>query len=199
MVFKIITKLISDFERKNPIIFWFLILSFSLIISSANNFYEFTEIQNSVEISSLNSITLSKSNYWTSKFGFSNRSNRPKYDYDVEKFHSRLEQTFPDWDEIMDYQKKQEALYHSAMRKQLDSIRVTKGRTTDFGRTKAEQDALDYFNGRDFYKTEQHPSKKPNIFDTRQTFLLKMHDDKMRRDFLNSFNRSRKYDPITDN
>lgn len=35
----------------------------------------------------------------------------------------------------------------------------------------------------------QDPAMKPNIFDTRKSFLLKMHDDKLRNDFLNSFNR----------
>ena len=39
---------------------------------------------------------------------------------------------------------------------------------------------MDYFNGTGFYQKEQDPTRKPNIFDTRQTFLLKMHDDKLR-------------------
>ena len=54
--------------------------------------------------------------------------------------------------------------------------------------SKEELDAMDYFNGTGFYHEEQDPTRKPNIFDTRQTFLLKMHDDKSRNDFLNSFN-----------
>jgi hypothetical protein len=35
-----------------------------------------------------------------------------------------------------------------------------------------EKDALDYFNGRGFYEYHQNPKIKPNIFDTRQSFLF---------------------------
>ena len=55
--------------------------------------------------------------------------------------------------------------------------------------TKEELDAMDYFQGNKFYKKQQDPRVKPNIFDTRQSFLLKMHDDKLRNDFLNNLNR----------
>jgi hypothetical protein len=58
-----------------------------------------------------------------------------------------------------------------------------------FGRTKDEQDAIDYFLGRDFYQTHQDSSVKPNIFDNRQSFLIKMHNKEMRMNFLKSFNR----------
>lgn len=42
--------------------------------------------------------------------------------------------------------------------------------------TKEELDAVNYFHGTGFYKKYQDPAMKPNIFDARQTFLLKMHD-----------------------
>ena len=54
--------------------------------------------------------------------------------------------------------------------------------------TKEELDAMDYFNGTGFYQKEQDPKQKPNIFDTRQTFLLKMHNPILRNNFLNSLN-----------
>ena len=54
--------------------------------------------------------------------------------------------------------------------------------------TKEELDAMDYFNGTGFYQKEQDPKQKPNIFDTRQTFLLKMHNRILRNNFLNSLN-----------
>ena len=57
----------------------------------------------------------------------------------------------------------------------------------NFNRTKDEQDAIDYFHGTDFYKRLQDRAIKPNKFDSRKSFLLKMHDDKLRDDFLNSF------------
>ena len=48
---------------------------------------------------------------------------------------------------------------------------------------------MDYFQGTGFYARQQDPKMKPNIYDTRQSFLLKMHDDQMRDEFLASFNR----------
>ena len=55
--------------------------------------------------------------------------------------------------------------------------------------TKEELDAIDYFHGTGIYDIFQDPKTKPNIFDTRKTFLFKMQDDKLRNEFLNSFNR----------
>ena len=54
--------------------------------------------------------------------------------------------------------------------------------------TKEELNAMDYFQGNGIYTKYQDKREKYNIFDTRQSFLLKMHDDKLRNDFLNSFN-----------
>ena len=53
--------------------------------------------------------------------------------------------------------------------------------------TKEKLDAIDYFDGTGFYQKQQNPEVKPNIFDTRQSFLLKMHDPVLRNNFLNSF------------
>jgi hypothetical protein len=94
-------------------------------------------------------------------------------------FHSRLVQQFADWNERMDYQQKQEKFYESAIRKRRE--------IPDF-LTKEELDAIDYFQGTGFYLKYQDP--KTNIFDTRKSFLLKMHDIVLRKNFLNSFNRS---------
>lgn len=41
--------------------------------------------------------------------------------------------------------------------------------------TKEELDAMNYFHGTGFYKQQQDPNVKPNIFDTRQSFLFKMY------------------------
>jgi hypothetical protein len=54
---------------------------------------------------------------------------------------------------------------------------------------KEELDAIDYFQGRGFYIKHQDPKVKPNVFDTRQSFLLKMHDPILRENFLKSLNR----------
>ena len=48
--------------------------------------------------------------------------------------------------------------------------------------TKEELDA-DYFQGNGIYAKYQDKRTKQNIFDTRQSFLLKMHDNKLRNDF----------------
>ncbi len=99
-------------------------------------------------------------------------------------YHRRLEKRFPDWQNRIDYQKKQEELYKSAMKKQREIKRLK-----DVFYTKEELDAIDYFHGTGIYRKHQDPRVKPNIFDTRQSFLLKMHDDQMRDEFLASFNR----------
>lgn len=109
---------------------------------------------------------------------------RKKFDL---AFHRRLEQHFPDWEERINYQKKQEEFYKSAMKKEreLKKLRV---KDTSKSYTKQELDAIDYFHGTGFYKKYQDPAMKPNIFDTRQTFLFKMHDQTRLLEFLNSFN-----------
>ena len=114
----------------------------------------------------------------------SNRKNKKKFDL---SFHRRLEKHFPDWDERMSYQKKQEKFYKSARMKQAELRRV---RMIDQPSlyTKEELDAIDYVRGTGFYASQQDPKMKPNIYDTRQSFLLKMHDDQMRNAFLNSLN-----------
>jgi len=102
-------------------------------------------------------------------------------------FHRRLEKYFPDWKERMDYQKKQEEFYKSAMKRKKEIKRLRLLDNKDYY-TKEELDAMDYFNGTGFYQKEQDPKQKPNIFDTRQTFLLKMHNPILRNTFLNSLN-----------
>ena len=101
--------------------------------------------------------------------------------------HRRLEIFFPDWEERIAYQKNREKVYQAAMRKRREVLRL--GQKEDFDRTKDEQDAIDYFSGSGFYQIHQDPRVEPNIFDNRQSFLLKVHNKKMRMKFLKSFNR----------
>lgn len=110
---------------------------------------------------------------------------RKKFDL---AFHHRLEQHFPDWEARIDYQKKQEELYKSARKKKYEIKRL---RMLDSNRyyTKEELDAIAYFEGTDNYAEYQDLKTRPNIFDTRQSFLLKMHDDNMRNQFLEAYNR----------
>ena len=106
-------------------------------------------------------------------------------------FHSQLEQHFPDWKERMEYQRNQEKLYDSAMKKRRQALRLRL--QENWNRTDEEQDAIDYFAGRGFYREHPKLSRKPNVFDNRQSFLFKMHNKEMRNDFLNSFNRANTY------
>jgi len=101
--------------------------------------------------------------------------------------HRRLEKFFPDCEDRMVYQENREKVYKSAMRKRREALNLRQ--KEDFARTKDEQDAIDYFLGRGFYRTYQDSSTKPNIFDNRQSFLIKMHNKEMRMNFLNHFNR----------
>jgi hypothetical protein len=47
---------------------------------------------------------------------------------------------------------------------------------------------MDYFHDTGVYAILRNSKTKPNIFDTRETFLLKMHDDELRNEFLKTFN-----------
>lgn len=99
-------------------------------------------------------------------------------------YHRRLEKRFPDWQKRVDYQKKQEELYKSAMKKQREIKRL---RIKDVFYTKEELDAIDYFHGTGIYRKHQDPSVKPNIYDTRQSLLIKMHDPVMCKNFIKTY------------
>jgi hypothetical protein len=109
-------------------------------------------------------------------------------------FHRRLEKTFPDWEERMVYQKKQEKFYKSAMAKEREVKRLRiKIKKNSNPYTKEELNAIEYFHGIGIFAEYQDPRLKPNIFDTRQTFLFKMHDPLARKNFINSFNEVKNY------
>ena len=116
---------------------------------------------------------------------FISQKSQKKFDSGL---HHKLEQSFPDWEGRMNFQQKQKKFYESAIKKKVEFKRL---RMIDRHNiyTKEELDALNYFDGTGFYRKHQDPKTKPNIFDNRQTFLLKMHDDQMRDEFLASFNR----------
>ena len=65
---------------------------------------------------------------------------RKKFDLD---FHRQLKHYFPDWDGRMNYQKKQEKFFKSAMRKKREMIRLRMKEDLKFY-TKEELDARDY-------------------------------------------------------
>ena len=101
-----------------------------------------------------------------------------------------LRKHFPDWEERMNYQEKQEKIYRSGLARMTEAKRV--GMEQTFKLTKKEQDAFDYFNGKNFYEEYQSIETPPNIYDTRWSFLLKIEKNKdMRENFLKSYNRTK--------
>jgi hypothetical protein len=169
---KILVKIfqrLENFERNYSRIFWFCIAFLGLFL-----FHE--PIQNS-----------SQSQVVIEQVRGGAKDSEKIKNFDP-TFHRLLKQAFPDWKGRMDYQKKQEEFYKSAMRKREEIERVRALRNTPYY-TKEELDAIDYFHETGIYAIFQDPKTKPNIFDTRKTFLLKMHDDELRNEFLNSLNR----------
>ena len=49
-----------------------------------------------------------------------------------------------------------------------------------------EHDAINYFTGQGFYHSEQDFNTKQNVFDTRESFLMKMHNESNKNQFLKS-------------
>ena len=109
-------------------------------------------------------------------------------------FREMLKAYFPDRDDRVNYQKKQEKFYKSARAKFQESKRLRLSNESFLKLlTVEEKDALDYFNGAGFYEKPQNSQTLPNVFDTRKSFLLKMENEKMRNQFLKAYNRDEGY------
>lgn len=179
---KILFKLINVFERENPPTFWLLIGCFGFWISPFH-------LETSVLTKSQQSQSVIAKNIWSvSSIGRGGVIGIGKIENFDLAFHHRLEQHFPDWEERMDYQKKQDEFYKSAMGRRKEIKRLGILDNTCYY-TKEELDAIDYFQGSGFYTKQQDPKVKPNVFGTRQSLLLKMHDPILRENFLKNFNR----------
>lgn len=88
----------------------------------------------------------------------------------------------------MSYQEKQAEFYKSALRKNKEIIKLRMINDSSLY-SEEELDSINYFKGNGCYARYQDPSAAHNIFDTRQSFLLKMHDTSAREKFLKSFRR----------
>jgi len=53
-----------------------------------------------------------------------------------------------------------------------------------------EREAIDYFTRQGSYRSLQDFRTEPNIFDTRESLLIKMHDESNRNRFLKSLKES---------
>ena len=179
-IFKFL-KFLDYLEKQMGGFFWIFISTFGLTLSSLDDSYDSylmqADIRPKIEVSSALKIPPGGS-------GQESQIKRKKFDLAL---HRRLEQHFPDWEQRMTYQKNQEDFYKSAIRKKREIKGLRIKENSNFY-TKEELNAINYFHGTGFFQKYQHPKEKPNIFDTRQTFLLKMHDPLARENFLNSFN-----------
>ena len=120
---------------------------------------------------------------------------RSKYPDNFDKnFHRILRKGFPDFESRVEYEKKQRELYNSA-RKKLNMLPPAITMSTikkEETLSSQERDAIAYIEGTGFYSKQQDLRTKPNIFDTRETFLLKMHDKNNRTNVLNALKRRNK-------
>jgi len=168
--------ILEKFERTAPRIFWFLSLVFYTVFVSP---YE----------AKIPPVQVCQYQVVSQQFRAGGQGENlniiQKMDPD---FHRRLERYFPDGEERMAYQESQTEFYKSAMRKKKEIIKLRMVDDLNFYSEK-ELDAINYFEGKSLYARCQDPSVAPNIYDTRQSFLLKMHDISSREKFLQSFNR----------
>ena len=113
-----------------------------------------------------------------------------KYPSNFDKnFHKILRKGFPDSKRRIQFEKSQLEFYNSARSKlyrvptlsMKDKIRLL---------SPEEHDAINYFTGQGFYRSQQDFRTEPNIFDTRESFLIKMHNESNRNRFLKSLKES---------
>ena len=142
--------LLTHFGGQKAVVSLMAIFIFnSLVTDLSEIFVKSTSIN-----SDLNEIVLVRNS------SISSRKNKKNFDL---SFHRKLEKHFPDWDERMNYQKKQENFYKSAMKKQAELRRI-KAMDKRNRYTKEELGAIDYFQGTGFYARQQNPKMKPNIY-----------------------------------
>ena len=113
-----------------------------------------------------------------------------KYPRNFDKnFHRILRKGFPDSKRRIEFGKSQLEFYNSARSKlyraptlsMKDKMRLL---------SPQEHDAINYFTGQGFYRSQQDFRTEPNIFDTRESFLIKMHNESNRNRFLKSLKES---------
>ena len=100
-------------------------------------------------------------------------------------FHRILRKGFPDSAARIEFETAQLKLYKSA-RFKLNTLPLVTTKKKMKTLSPEEKDAIDYVTGKGFYRYQQNLQTKPNKFDTRESFLLKMHDPANRDRFLKS-------------
>ena len=113
-----------------------------------------------------------------------------KYPKNFDKnFHRILRKGFPDSKRRIEFEKSQLEFYNSARYKLYKTPTISMKDKMKL-LSPQELDAINYFTGQDFYRSQQDFRTKPNISDTRESFLIKMHDESNRNRFLKSLKES---------
>lgn len=96
---------------------------------------------------------------------------------------------FPDSKRRIEFEKSQLEFYNSARSKLYRALTLS---MKDKMRllSPEEHDAINYFTGQGFYRSQQDFRTEPNIFDTRESFLIKMYNESNRNRFLKSLKES---------
>lgn len=114
-----------------------------------------------------------------------------KYPKNFDKnFHRVLRKGFPDIKRRAEFEKSQLKFYNSA---RLKLYRAPFGFSMEEKMrmlSPQERNAIDYFTGQGFYRSQQDYRTPPNLFDTRESFLIKMHDEAKRNRILKLLNKS---------
>ena len=180
-IFKFIGLFLERSKRNHPRIFWLCtcLLGFCVFHEPVTTSSQYQTVDEQGRILRSDG-SKSDSNSFGTLICLSERKN-----FDL-AFDPLSEQSFPDWKERLDYQKTQEKFYISAIKKKyvLKKSRMLDNKSYY---TKEELNAMDYFHGTGFYQKQQDPKVKPNVFDTRQSFLRKMEDPIVLDNFLNNF------------
>ena len=117
-----------------------------------------------------------------------------KYPSNFDKnFHRILQKGFPDSKRRIEFEESQRKFYNSARSKLYRTPTLTMQDRKKL-LSPEEQDAINYFTGQAFYRSQQDFRTKPNMFDIRESFLLKMHDESNRNPFLKSLQESDSFD-----
>jgi hypothetical protein len=117
-----------------------------------------------------------------------------KYPSNFDKnFHRILQKGFPDSKRRVEFEESQCKFYNSARSKLYRTPALTMQDRNKL-LSPEEQDAINYFTGQAFYRSQQDFRTKPNMFDIRESFLLKMHDESNRNPFLKSLQESDSFD-----
>jgi hypothetical protein len=117
-----------------------------------------------------------------------------KYPSNFDKnFHRVLQKGFPDSKRRVEFEESQRKFYNSALSK-LDRTPTLTMQNKKKLLSPEEQDAINYFTSQVLYRSQQDFRTKPNMFDTRESFLFKMHNESNRNRFLKSLQESDSFD-----